>query len=94
MKDENSRLTLEVEDLKNQLVVEKADSLRHSQAAAVLARERTWLASKMTAMDQLVTELENNLMEEQKKAKLLASELSQASVIEKVASGILHWMIE
>jgi hypothetical protein len=79
VKEENSRLVLEIQDLKNQLAVEKVDSSRHSQAAAVLARERTWLASKMAAMDELVTELESNLLEEQRKTKLLACELSQAS---------------
>ena len=50
---------------------------RHRKAASTLAKERTWLAEKMVAIDQLVGELETSLNEEREKVKTLSSELSR-----------------
>jgi predicted RNase H-like nuclease (RuvC/YqgF family) len=78
LKDENSRLLLEIHDLKEQLLVEKAESSRHQQAASVLARERTWLVSKMVALDKLINNLETSLIAEQTRADTLETQLNQA----------------
>lgn len=77
LKEENSRLLLEIQALKEQLLVEKAESARHQQAASVLARERTWLAKAMVALDKLVTSFEVSVQAEKDKADTLAAELKQ-----------------